>query len=261
MIDTVRLIRALKQCLRSKGITYAQVASALGISEASVKRSFSRGSFTLERLVEVLAVAEMDLYEFARFSRGPVSGPSRLALDQESALAEDERLLSVFWLLLNDWTFEAIVAGYAITRAELTAACARLDRLKLIDYGLRNRIAVRVARDFEWRPAGPVKRAYGTRVMHEFLHARFDGTAEMLRFETREMSLESAALLRRRVERLVGEFNEMAELDAALGDRRTGVAMLVATRPWRFSVVNALKRRASMPGGARAQASRRVAKS
>ncbi len=259
MIETGRLVGSLKQCLKAKGITYARVATALGISEASVKRSFSRGSFTLERLVEVLAVAEMDLYELARISRGPAPGPTRLSLDQESALAEDERLLSVFWLLLNDWTFEAILAGYAISRAELTAACARLDRLKLVDYGLRNRVTVRVARDFEWRPAGPVKRAYGNRVMHEFLHSRFDGTAETLRFETREMSLESAALLRRRAERLVSEFNELAELDTALGDRRTGVAMLVATRPWRFSVVNALKRRQE-PGRARTQPSRRASK-
>ena len=67
---------------------------------------------------------------------------------------------------------------------------------------------------------------------------------ELLRFESREMSAESAAVLRRRLERVVAEFVELADLDAAApAGRRTGMALLVACRPWQFSVVNALKRR------------------
>jgi hypothetical protein len=51
-------------------------------------------------------------------------------------------------------------------------------------------------------------------------------------------------VVKRRLERLVKEFGELAETDsAASGARRSGVALLVACRPWEFSVVNALKRR------------------
>ena len=58
------------------------------------------------------------------------------------------------------------------------------------------------------------------------------------------MSAESAAVLKRRLERLVAECNEFADLDATgpVG-QRIGIALLVACRPWEFSVVNALKRR------------------
>jgi len=91
-----------------------------------------------------------------------------------------------------------------------------------------------------------VKKAYGRRVIGEFLEARFDSPLELLRFETRQLSPESAVLLKRRLERLVAEFNDFAELDSAVpGSRRVGVALLAACRPWEFSVVNALKRRRS----------------
>jgi hypothetical protein len=65
-----------------------------------------------------------------------------------------------------------------------------------------------------------------------------------MRFESRQMSVESAAILKERLRKLVDEFNKLAEADAALPpQRRVGVALLAACRPWQFSVVNALRRR------------------
>lgn len=225
-------------------MNYAQLARAIGLSEPSVKRMFSRGTFTLARLDEILAVLELDLYEVARMSRNADEGPSELTLEQESALAKDERLLSVFWLIGNGWRFGDILKEFSISNTELTLAFGRLARLKLVDWGAGERVRLRVPKDFRWRAGGPVKKAYGRRVTQEFLQARFDAPLELLRFESREMSADSAAVLRRRLERLVAEFNELAELDAAApAGRRVGMAMLVACRPWEFSVVNALKRR------------------
>ncbi len=222
-----RFVEALKKCLRGRGMTYAALARELRISEASVKRMFSRSSFTLSRIEEILAALDLDLHEVARMSLA-------------------ERLISVFWLVLNGWRYEQIAEAFSISRAELTLVFARLDRLKLIEWGKGERARLRVAKDFQWRAGGPVKKAYGRRVIGEFLEARFDSPLELLRFETRQLSPESAVLLKRRLERLVAEFNEFAELDSAVpGSRRVGVALLAACRPWEFSVVNALKRRRS----------------
>lgn len=241
-----RLVDTLKKCVRAHGMTYAQLARAIGLSEPSVKRMFSRGTFTLARLDEILAILELDLYEVARMSRSAEEGPRELTLEQEAALAKDERLLSVFWLISNGWRFGEILEEFSISKSELTFAFGRLARLKLVDWGAGERVRLRVPKDFRWRAGGPVKKAYGRRVTQEFLQARFDAPLELLRFESREMSLESAAVLKRRLERLVAECNELAELDAAApAGRRAGMALLVACRPWEFSVVNALKRRKS----------------
>ena len=132
-----RLIETLKRSLRARGLTYRDLARALDLSEPSVKRMFSRGTFTLARLEAVLAVLELDFYELARLARGAVGGPVELSLEQERALAADERLLSVFWLLQNGWPVEDILADFSIGRSALTLALGRLARLKLIDWGPR----------------------------------------------------------------------------------------------------------------------------
>jgi transcriptional regulator with XRE-family HTH domain len=239
-----RFVDTLKKCVRARGMNYAQLARAIGLSEPSVKRMFSRGTFTLARLDEILAVLELDLYEVARMSHSADDGPAELTLEQEQALAKDERLLSVFWLVNNGWRFGEILEEFSISKAELTLAFGRLARLKLVDWGAGDRVRPRVPKDFRWRAGGPVKKAYGRRVTQEFLQARFDAPSELLRFESREISAESAAVLKRRLERVLAECNELAELDAAApAGRRLGMAWLVACRPWKFSVVNALKRR------------------
>src|SRR5207237_837774 len=157
-----RLVDALKACLRARGMTYAALATKLDLSEPTVKRMFSRGSFTHERIEQILEAIELDLQELARLARD----------------------------------------------------------------------------------GGPVKKTYGPRVMSEFLAARFKQSLEFLRFESRVMSPESAAVLKRRLERVVMDFNELAEVDSSVpSGRRIGVALLAACRPWEFSVVNALKRR------------------
>jgi len=245
MSRTHRLVEALKKCLRTRGMTYAALARELRLSEASVKRQFSQGRFTLARIDDILQVLDMDLVELARMARGSEHGPAELSVEQEAVLARDERLLSVFWLLLNGWRFAEIVEAFAITRTELTLVLAKLERARLIDWDAGERVRLRVAKDFVWRAGGPVKKAYGLRVTAEFLRSRFAGPLELLRFEARDLSPASAAVLRRRLERLLAEFGELAEVDSSLPPRRReGVGLLVACRPWEFSVVDALKKRA-----------------
>ena len=241
-----RFVDALKRSLRSRGLTYGALARELRLSEASVKRMFSRGTFTLSRIEQILAVLDLELDEVARMSRSAEAQARELSLEQESALAKDERLLSVFWLLQNDWRFAEVVDAFAISRAELTGACARLEKLGLIDWRPGDRVRLKVAKDFAWRAGGPVKKVYGRRVMQEFLQGRFEAPLELLRFESRVLSPESALVLKRRLERLARDFNEFAAADAsAPSARKVSVALLAACRPWEFSVVNALKRRKS----------------
>ncbi|MDH5211717.1 MAG: helix-turn-helix transcriptional regulator, partial [Betaproteobacteria bacterium] len=84
------IVDALKRCLRARGMTYAKLARELRLSEASVKRLFSRRTFTLSRLEEILRVLELDLAELARMTRSANSPEAQLSLEQETLLASDE---------------------------------------------------------------------------------------------------------------------------------------------------------------------------
>src|SRR6476660_2760332 len=158
-----RFVEALKRAVHSRGMTYAALGGALRLSEASVKRMFSRGTFTLARIEQILGVLELDLAEIARMTR-QIGGAAMLSVEQEKELAKDDRLLSICWLVVNDWTFAEILDHFAVSRTELTVAFARLAKVGLIEWGAEDRVRLLVPKDFQWRDGGPAKRAYARRV-------------------------------------------------------------------------------------------------
>jgi len=239
---TREIVETLKKVLKARGMTYAELARALRVSTPTVKRLFSQRSFTLARLEEILRVLEIDFFELARLSHGRRGGPAELALEQETALAKDARLFSVFWLLCNEWRFDEIVAEFRIGAAQITSYFARLERLRLIDWRPGNRARLRVPRRYIWRAGGPLRKAYGLKVVTEFMRSRFDAPHDAFHFEAQELSAESAIVAKRRLERVAAEIHELAEMDAATpGKKRVTLGVLLACRPWSISIVHALR--------------------
>ena len=239
---TRAIVETLKKVLKARGMTYADLALALRVSTPTVKRLFSQRTFTLERLEEILKVLELDFHELARMSHGRRSGPAELSVEQESALAKDARLFSVFWLLCNEWRFDEIVSEFRLGAAHITSYFARLERLRLIDWRPGNRARLRVPKHYVWRTGGPLRKAYGLKVVTEFMRARFDAPHDAFHFEAQELSAESAIVVKRRLERVAAEINELVEIDAATpAKKRVTLGVLLACRPWSISIVHALR--------------------
>lgn len=242
--DTRTLIDGLKRMLRRRGITYAQVAEALGLSLPTIKRQLSRGSMSIERLVAICAVAHTDLYELARAARAESARTPCLDLEQEQSLAASEPLMLVFHLLLAGWKVEAICDSYQFHAASMSSILAQLEAVKLIAVEKDGEARLLVPHNLVWQHQGPVMRRYGDAAMQEFLRGRFDGKNELLALETRELTAASLLLLKRKFELLQHEFIEFAELDAAAPatESRHNVGMVLALRPWTFSIARARQR-------------------
>lgn len=236
------LVEAMKRGLRRERITYKALAARMGLSEASIKRMFSTGRFSLAQVLAVCEALGTDIGELGRSAAARASEARQLSLPQERALAADPRLLLLFHLLAGGWKVADIAREYRLDGPERTLLLARLDRLGMIELLPGERVRLKVARDFTWRSNGPIRRRYGAQVLREFLHDAFDGERALLRFEVRELSEASLHVLRRRLERLAQEVTELAELDASLpAARRRSVGVALAMRPWTFSMAQALK--------------------
>ena len=93
MNRTTALVETLKHYLKAKGMTYRQLAGEMGLSEASIKRMFSKQAFSLARLEEVCRILDIDFYELALMDRKRNREPGdRLTTEQEQILIHDEKL-------------------------------------------------------------------------------------------------------------------------------------------------------------------------
>ena len=73
MSSTATLIAALKQELKSAGVTYAELAQRLGMAESSVKRMLAKGEMPLSRLDAICAALAAPEHHLVRGRRNQVA--------------------------------------------------------------------------------------------------------------------------------------------------------------------------------------------
>lgn len=243
MVQSKRIVEALKQALRTRGVSYAQVARGLALSESSVKRLFSTGAFSLHRLEAVCDLAGLDLLELARQADAQRYRMPALTVDQERELVGDPALLLVAVCALNRWSFERILERYRFDPPRLVGLLARLDRMGLIELLPGNRIRLRIARSFAWLPDGPIHRFFVDRLQSEFLAGAFEPERDVHRVAWGMLSAESATALRTRIAALTDAFDELTRGDEVRADTTArGTCLLVALREWEPSPFRAMRR-------------------
>lgn len=243
MSTTLDLVTALKAELRQSGITYAQLARELGMAESSVKRIFAKGDMPLSRIDEVLAVLKMDFAELA--ARVVHAQPARkeLTLEQEKAVVADRRLLLVAICALSQWTFEQIVATYALSDAQVVAYLVALDRLGVIELRPFNRYRLKLDKTFRWRADGPVMAYFRQHVVGDYFDGGFDGEGEMLMLVHGRIGKSLAGTFVERLQRLGQDFAQQHLADQKLPEaQKEAYTMIVGMRSWLFAAFRDLKR-------------------
>jgi hypothetical protein len=237
------LVQALKAELRRAGITYAQLAPALGMAESSVKRSFAKGDMPLSRIDAVLAVLKMDFAELARQVAARQPPRHELTLAQEKAVVADPRLLLVAICALSQWTFEQIVQTYALSEAEAVAALTALDRIGILELKAHNRYRLKIDKTFRWRAHGPVMAYFRAHAVGDYYAGGFDGEGELLLLVHGQVHPAQALAFNDRLQRLAQDFAHQHLADRALpaADRRP-YTIVVGMRSWLFAPFRAMLR-------------------
>ncbi len=247
MSQAALLIDRLKHELKARGITYAKVAQAIGLSEASVKRLFSKQDLSLSRLEAICAVAAIELTDLARGIDPEERLLSALAHEHEAALVDDPILFVAAISALNLVTFRQILDEYEIAEADLVKAFVALDRMGFLRLLPNNRYRLLIARTFRWLPDGPIQRSFKAHA-NEYFDSAFDGPDEFMVLLNTRLSKAHAATLIDRLQRLAKDVSEQHGDDARLPPaQRRPMSLLLAVRPWQLDFMRALERERPPP--------------
>jgi DNA-binding Xre family transcriptional regulator len=243
MRQTRAIHTALKRLIRSRGKTYADAARVLELSEASIKRLFSRGELSLDRLEQLCDWLGVDISDVVSLSEDAQPLVTQLDPKQERDLLQDPALLLVTFLTLNRWSEKDILEVFRFKKPELSQKLLRLERLGLIEVLPFERIKVRAARNFAWRKDGPIQRFFSERVLPEFLATRFDQPGEHMQFVGGMLSRASIIKLHEAMNTLARQLDELVAKDLGLPtSERHGVSLFMGLRPWEFTEFTKLRR-------------------
>jgi transcriptional regulator with XRE-family HTH domain len=232
MPHAITLVDTLKRLLKARGITYADLAGRIGMSEASVKRMFSLKNFTLQRLDDILSASGIGFDELSAAQAGPTL-ISQLTLAQEREIIGDARLLVVAVSSMNHIGFDDIVRFYDMSGAEVTKYLLRLDKIGFLELLPNNRVKLLIARTFGWIPNGPIQSYFRTEAAADYLDSRFDGEHEVMRLVNVMLSRQSGAALLERLKQVADEFALQHQHETRLPlDQRHAISFILAARPW-----------------------------
>ncbi len=235
MAQRTQVVNELKRVLKERGITYAMVAKKMLLSEASIKRLFSVGDFSLKRIDDICEIAGLQMLELVERANEHAMPSNRLTIAQEQEIVSDPKLFLVTWLVMNRSRFEDIVKIYAFTERELQKYLIKLDRLNIIELQPLNRVRLLVSRHFSWRAGGPVQHYLHHKLLKEFLAAPFVAERDEFFFHGGAMSEQVFAQLKRVLQHAARECIEIAERDQGLPATRVTGAFVLALRPWEYS--------------------------
>lgn len=242
-MTTAALIKVLKQELKAAGMTYADLARALGMAESSVKRMLARGEMPLSRLDAVCRALKLDFADLARQVADQQPLLNQLREDQERAVVADKKLLLVAICVLSQWTLEQITTTYRLTEAECIRHLAQLDRIGIIELKPLNRYRLKLAKTFRWRPHGPVMHFFREDAVLDYYAGSFDGPGEGLLLVHGNIARSLAPSFVERLQRVAQDFAQQHLADQKLPEAaREGYTLLLAMRSWEFAAFTALRR-------------------
>lgn len=244
MLQATALVDSLKRHLKARGITYADLAGRIDMSEASVKRMFSQKNFTLQRLDDILRATDIDFRDIANSVHDDSKLITQLTFAQEKEIIGDPKLLLVAVSMLNQLTVEHLAAEYAINEAEIIKCLVRLDKIGFLELLPNNRVKLLIARTFRWIPNGPIQNYFREQAYSDYLASRFDGPEESLQLVNVMLSKPSVAAMIKRLKQLAQECAQQHQEDAKLPFAdRFAISFLLAARPWKPKALKDMARK------------------
>jgi DNA-binding Xre family transcriptional regulator len=235
----------LKMHLKARGMTYADLAKALKMSEASIKRIFSLKNCSLRRLDAICELLQVELAELARGMPRETKLLNRLTREQEEDLMSDPSLLLIAVSALHQMRLEEIVETYRLTQPQVLKLLLRLEQIGILDLHENNRIRLRISRTFAWIPDGPIMKYVKSQAADYFNHS-FSLPGELMRMVSVRVSAEAQVALLRQVEQIAREYGEQHNADARLPlSARQPVSVLFAVRAWEPEAFKKLRRHPS----------------
>jgi DNA-binding Xre family transcriptional regulator len=246
---TAFLFEAIKAHLRSRSLTYAELATGLGVSEGTIKRIFSRKRCSTGQLDAICAFLQLELPDLVRTLPRARRLLERLTWKQEEEVTGDPKLFVVAVCALHLLRVEEILQYYEMSEAECVSKLLTLEHVGFLELHAGNRYRLLVARTFRWIPDGPIAQ-FAKREMTDFFDHSFDEPGELLQVLNVRVSDASRMSLLSRLQQVAEAYNEQHVADAGLPlAARHPVSVWLAVRAWEPRMFKALRRAGSVAHG------------
>jgi len=160
---------------------------------------------------------------------------SQLSLEHEKNL--------VACCVMNGWKIKGVYAHYKISETECIHYLAKLDKMKMIELQVNNRVRSLISHNFEWHSNGPIERFFPQQVQTQFFNSDFNFDGELRLVKNGGISIGFIQKLNDRLNAIGILFEELNHEDSGKDTIPChGTTMVLAIRQWEFQIFRDLER-------------------
>lgn len=205
----------LKRVLKSRGLTYSDLADLMDVSEPTIKRLFVDRDCKLSRLDSICRLLDLSLPDLLEIADRNVEPVLSLTCEVEQVLADSPALFYLFLLLRDEMSLSDIGSIYGLDEADLHLYARDLERLGLIELSAKGSVTLSSTAPISFTLDGPLQQLH-TDLNMDFLkrsinHAVENPTAYVT--ISRRMRPETATLLDEDVRSMVERISKLARQD------------------------------------------------
>ncbi|MFK7859448.1 MAG: helix-turn-helix domain-containing protein [Granulosicoccus sp.] len=221
---------ALKRVLKARGWTYSDLASAIGLSEPTIKRLFADGDCKLGRLLEICDLLDVTLTDLTERAQRGTDVSLELSEATEAELAANPWLFDLYVMLQSGETAEHIAQHFHIPAYQLHQDLNTLHRLGLAIIRDNGRFSVLTDQPLQLRRHGPLHSRI-REINLQFVASIYDEPntdGQLFRTISRSMLPDTARILQREVADLADRIDKLARQDRL-------VSSVDALTSWKFT--------------------------
>lgn len=228
-----QLIGALKVALKGKGITYKDLAKRLGVSEGSVKRVFSQGTFTLERFVEICDICDLSLESlFSMYGKGKPEFLFQFTFEQEKFMAENPDFMAFFESFAIYDSPQDIAKAYGIDEKGLVGYLSKLEKMGVLEWLPGNEAKLLISRKYKRIPDGPIERAFDNDSIKDFVNTPFETNESFNEIMAIALSKSGQKVFKAKLKDLLDEAVNEYEMEQVINTPQELVGIYVGIKPW-----------------------------
>lgn len=148
----------LKGVLKARGMTYAELARQMEVSEPTVKRLFVERDCKFSRLESICQLLDLSISEVLDIADRADEPVLTLSHEVEQALAESPALFHFYLLLRDEMSATEIASVHGLDDADLHLYARDLERLGLVKTGAMGRVTPCSSAPLQLASNGPLQR-------------------------------------------------------------------------------------------------------